>query len=100
MGGGHPAPPHPFILQICVLSIGNYYDYEIMLFQKKNECSLETHRFKSLVSIKGDVEFDVQNRNSSIVFLYMKSKCANFAFALLDQQDNIRPLKATKSVRQ
>ena len=21
MGGGHPAPPHPFILQICVLGL-------------------------------------------------------------------------------
>ena len=35
--------------------------------------------------IKGDVEFDVKNRNSSAVFLYMKSKCANFACVLLDQ---------------
>ena len=25
----------------------------------------------------------MKNRNSSIVFLYMKSKCANFAYALL-----------------
>ena len=34
---------------------------------------------------KEDVEFDVKNRNSSIAFLYMKSKCANFACVLLDQ---------------
>ena len=34
---------------------------------------------------KGDVEFDVKSRNSSIVFLYMKSKCAKFACVLLDQ---------------
>ena len=35
----------------------------------------------------------MQNRNSSIVFLYMKSKCANFACVLLDQQGNICTLK-------
>ena len=35
--------------------------------------------------LKGDVEFDVKNQNSSIVFLYMKSKCANSAWLLLDQ---------------
>ena len=35
---------------------------------------------------KGDVEFDVKNRNSSIAFLYMKSKCANFACVLLAQR--------------
>ena len=34
---------------------------------------------------KEDVDFDVKNRNSSIVFLYIKSKCANFACVLLDQ---------------
>ena len=38
-----------------------------------------------MVAVKGDVEFDVKNRNSSIVFLYMKSNCANFACVLLDQ---------------
>ena len=42
---------------------------------------------------KGDVEFDVKNRNSSIAFLHMKSKCANFARVLLDQQDNICTFK-------
>ena len=35
----------------------------------------------------------MKNRNSSIVFLYMKSKCANFACALLDQYDNLYTLK-------
>ena len=34
---------------------------------------------------KGDVEFDLKNRNSSIAFLFMKSKCANLACVLLDQ---------------
>ena len=34
---------------------------------------------------KRDVEFDVKNQNSSIDFLYVKSKCANFACVLLDQ---------------
>ena len=36
-------------------------------------------------TIKGDVEFDVKNRNSSIALLYMKSERANFACMLLDQ---------------
>ena len=31
----------------------------------------------------------MKNRNSSIVFLYMKSKCANFACVLLDQWNSI-----------
>ena len=35
--------------------------------------------------MKGDVEFDVKNRNSSVVFLFIKSKCANFAYVLLGQ---------------
>ena len=42
------------------------------------------------VVYKGDVEFDMKNGNSSIVFLFMKSKCANFSCALLD---NICTLK-------
>ena len=32
---------------------------------------------KNREPFKRDVEFDVNNRNSSIVFLYMMSKCAN-----------------------
>ena len=45
--------------------------------------------------IKGDVEFDVKNRNSSIVFLYVKSKCDNFACVLLDQQEILWTLYLT-----
>ena len=38
-----------------------------------------------VIVYEGEVEFDVKNRKSSIDFLYMKSKCANFASVLLDQ---------------
>ena len=42
-------------------------------------------RDKKIFLSKGDVEFDVKNWNSSIGFLFMKSKFANFACVLLDQ---------------
>ena len=44
-------------------------------------CYLETRKHFS----QGDVGFDVKNRNSSIDFLYIKSKCANFSCVWLDQ---------------
>ena len=33
-GGGHPAPPHPFILQICVISYNGMAIYSLLNFSR------------------------------------------------------------------
>ena len=38
MGGGHPAPPHPFILQNCVIQ-HNVMQYNIICYNIRKEIS-------------------------------------------------------------
>ena len=80
-----PFPLRKTVRKHCVTNICLTRMFLIQSFSRK--C------FRTILTKKGDVEFDVKNRNSSIVSLYTKSKCANLACVLLDQLDNKCTLK-------
>ena len=61
-GGGHPAPPHPFILQICVF---NYFR-EIIKFHN----FMDNNIFREIVSIHQIAKFKYLAK----VITYLKSQ--------------------------